>query len=93
MSIMSNTYISRNVYCIQKENILGPGNDTDTRGYRTALLKKLTFIAIYTGLGKFCCMSNSYSRIVLCEVCYLNMSRNINHTAVKHPYQHSAHRC
>jgi hypothetical protein len=52
------------------------------------------YIANTGGLRKFYSMSSSNSMIVLCEVRYLNTSRNLNHNVVKRQDRHSAHqRC
>jgi len=49
------------------------------------------YIANTGGLWKFYSKSSSNSMIVLCEVRYLNTSRNFNHNKVKRQYRHSAH--
>ena len=54
--------------------------------------KKIHILPIQLGLRKFYSMSSSNSMIVLCEVRYLNTSRNLNHNVVKRQYWHSAYK-
>jgi hypothetical protein len=103
MSITSNIYVSQNVYCVPplyyaestRKNISYAQEMTPTEEIVKQVYWKTN--DIYTankgGLRKFYSMSSSNSMIILCEVHYLNTSRNLNHNVVKRQYQHSAHLC
>jgi hypothetical protein len=102
MSITNNINVSQNVYCIQsfyyaestRKNISYAQEMTRTEETVEQVYRKKTndvYIANTGGLRKFYSMSSSNSMIVLCEVRYLNTSRNLNHNVVKRQYRHSAH--
>jgi len=101
MSITSNIRVSQNVYCIQplyyaestRKIISYVQEMTSTEETLEQVYGKSNdiYIANTGGLQKFYSVSSSNSMIVLCEVCYLNTSRYLNHNVVKRQYRHSAH--